>query len=550
MSSAQLLPAVVLAIGADAKALAAETASRYPATIVGVDAETGPVADAALTAAADQVKAALVEQRTAVPAGAGLPAVVVVADTALAAAVATIVSALRTDTTSQRPRVWPTFVAGSVEGLGAFDEQLDELGSGSCDLVLMMNSDAPVADKADALAAWLHVKMPAPPSVLGELPDVNGKICRYVAIGAATTPAAGAPSAGQTPSVGRSSAAGQEPTGEAPGSGTGVAEDLDVSAICSTVRNQLAGAAQQVAVTTNAVSSAEALSTAASALDAPALIRAENHLADAIRQVATTLPATLTGMIPEFTATAVKESAGRSATTQEAASADAGGAVETSADGVGDRSAGGLTSDAAAADRTEAVGQLVLMASKGGLSKMFAKSRMAAVAQSISAAATRDVQVAVASALEQAQAQVDESVNQFVESMRQERETELAKQREAVVIASTQDWRDALEQCRQQVKLWSAVDTSGVRRSWGGSAPAPRHYIVGSASALKLLPDEDEALHIVDLTDVGKSTSTTQTGSTSADGEGSGAEGEAVLEDRRATVLLAQYGLPLSAFVG
>lgn len=544
MSSAQLLPAVVLAIGADAKALAAETASRYPVTIVGVDAETGPVADAALTAAADQVKAALVEQRTAVPAGAGLPAVVVVADTALAAAVATIVSALRTDTTSQRPRVWPTFVAGSVEGLGAFDEQLDELGSGSCDLVLMMNSDAPVADKADALAAWLHVKMPAPPSVLGELPDVNGKICRYVAIGAATTPAAGAPSAGQTPSAGRSSA-----------SGTGVAEDLDVSAIGSTVRNQLAGAAQQVAVTTNAVSSAEALSTAASALDAPALIRAENHLADAIRQVATTLPATLTGMIPEFTATAVKESAGRSATTQEAASADAGGAVETSAgatsaDGVGDRSAGGLTSDAAAADRTEAVGQLVLMASKGGLSKMFAKSRMAAVAQSISAAATRDVQVAVASALEQAQAQVDESVNQFVESMRQERETELAKQREAVVIASTQDWRDALEQCRQQVKLWSAVDTSGVRRSWGGSAPAPRHYIVGSASALKLLPDEDEALHIVDLTDAGKSTSTAQSGRTSADGEGSGAEIEAALEDRRATVLLAQYGLPLSAFVG
>ena len=53
------------------------------------------------------------------------------------------------------------------------------------DLVLMMTGTASSSEKAAALGAWLHVKI-CPPSVLGELPDIDGRICRYVAIGSGT----------------------------------------------------------------------------------------------------------------------------------------------------------------------------------------------------------------------------------------------------------------------------------------------------------------------------------------------------------------------------
>lgn len=492
-----MLPAAVIAIGADAKKVGVGVETYYPSMFTFVDA----VDDKNAEKIATDVLATLDAQTATIGSAAGLPAVVVLASTARASQVATLIQTLRAQTPTLRPRVWPTFVTGETAELGEFDERLDSLGAGACDLVLMMNGKATAEAKAAALGAWLHVKMPAPPSVLGELPDVEGKICRYVAIGSATVnPAA--------PSVTETSV--EELT-------------IDEPATVSAVRADVAQAATKTVSVTAANDAASALCAAAEDLDAAALLRAENHLAEALTDVSRQLAKVLADSLPKI----IDERL------------DAGVDVAMAAES--ETAEAGQTQVPAAEDRTQAVSQLVLLASKGGLSKMFSRSRMVGVAESVAAAARRDVAVAI----NQAIVPVDHEVPGQVSAAIARRAAAAAARRDEVSAANAQladeSWSAAMAKCRDQVTLWPRVDTSGVRRSWGGSAPSPRHYVVGSESALRGLPDDDDALSVIDLREPSATAASAKANIDLRDASRAG-------QERRATVLLAQYGLPLTAF--
>lgn len=480
--------------------MAEAAAPHYPATVHTAEAVTS--ANAAKLAA--DVLGGVTQQDGA--GGSGLPAVVVLAQTSDAPAVVELLRALRAQTPTVRPRVWPTFVAGDPTQLADFDAAVDELGPGACDLVLMMTGTASSSEKAAALGAWLHVKMPAPPSVLGELPDIEGRICRYVAIGSGTV---------------------------SPDTNTGSSEELepippvDVDALTKAVRRALAESAGKAVSVTAANDSASALCAAAEDLDPVALLQAETNLANALADVGRQLSKSLTDSLGPIIEAQID------APVESAADASGGDASDDAAS---------ATDQVAADDRTAAVSQLVLLASKGGLSKMMSRSRMASVAQSIAAAARRDVDAAVARAVAQVEYEVPDRINAAIAA----RQRRFEDQQAAVELADNQHldslWRGALINCRKAVALWPTVDTDGIKRSWGGSVPAPRHYVVGSEAALRALPDDDDALSVIDLRE--SATVVSPTGGASIDLR----EGNRSSSDRHATVLLAQYGLPLGAF--
>ena len=499
ITSAQLLPAAIVAIGADAAKVGEQLGEHYESMVTTVDEVTS--ADAGELA--QQTLAALQERGTAAGVGQGLPAIAVLATTSQWHDVAEFIAALRQQPSTLRPRVWPTFVGGDSGALADFDARLDELGTGACDLVLMMNGDAEPSAKAGALGAWLHVKMPAPPSVLGELPDVSGKICRYVAIGSR--------------SLGDVEATGVEPEQES--------VTADAAVVIPAVKSALVAAANKTVSVIAANDAASALCAAAEDLDASALLRAESHLAQALTDVSRQLSKQLADTLPQLVE-AELESAAQSGAESPAVTAEADGA-----DGLG----------APADDRTEAVSQLVLLASKGGLSKMFSRSRMTGIAQSVSAAARRDVDVAVKKAIAPVAHEVPDQVAAGIARREEEQQAARVAQQVQAAEQADEQWRLALATCRDEVVLWPTVDTSNVRRSWGGSAPAPRQYVVGSEAALRGLPDDDDSLSVIDLRD---SVTAPGTPTHAVDLRESGSH----LASRRATVLLAQYGLPLTAF--
>ena len=499
ITSAQLLPAAIVAIGADAAKVGEQLGEHYESMLTTVDEVTS--ADAGELA--QQTLAALQERGTAAGVGQGLPAIAVLATTSQWQDVAEFIAALRQQPSTLRPRVWPTFVGGDSGALADFDARLDELGTGACDLVLMMNGDAEPSAKAGALGAWLHVKMPAPPSVLGELPDVSGKICRYVAIGSR--------------SLGDVEATGVEPEQES--------VTADAAVVIPAVKSALVAAANKTVSVIAANDAASALCAAAEDLDASALLRAESHLAQALTDVSRQLSKQLADARPRLVE-AELESAAQSGAESPAVTAEADGV-----DGLG----------APADDRTEAVSQLVLLASKGGLSKMFSRSRMTGIAQSVSAAARRDVDVAVKKAIAPVAHEVPDQVAAGIARREEEQQAARVAQQVQAAEQADEQWRLALATCRDEVVLWPTVDTSNVRRSWGGSAPAPRQYVVGSEAALRGLPDDDDSLSVIDLRD---SVTAPGTPTHAVDLRESGSH----LASRRATVLLAQYGLPLTAF--
>ena len=499
ITSAQLLPAAIVAIGADAAKVGEQLGEHYESMVTTVDEVTS--ADAGELA--QQTLAALQERGTAAGVGQGLPAIAVLATTSQWHDVAEFIAALRQQPSTLRPRVWPTFVGGDSGALADFDARLDELGTGACDLVLMMNGDAEPSAKAGALGAWLHVKMPAPPSVLGELPDVSGKICRYVAIGSR--------------SLGDVEATGVEPEQEP--------VTTDAAVVIPAVKSALVAAANKTVSVIAANDAASALCAAAEDLDASALLRAESHLAQALTDVSRQLSKQLADTLPQLVE-AELESAAQSGAESPAVTAEADGA-----EGLG----------APADDRTEAVSQLVLLASKGGLSKMFSRSRMTGIAQSVSAAARRDVDVAVKKAIAPVAHEVPDQVAAGIARREEEQQAARVAQQVQAAEQADEQWRLALATCRDEVVLWPTVDTSNVRRSWGGSAPAPRQYVVGSEAALRGLPDDDDSLSVIDLRD---SVTAPGTPTHAVDLRESGSH----LASRRATVLLAQYGLPLTAF--
>jgi len=509
ITSAQLLPAAIVAIGADAAKVGEQLGEHYESMLTTVDSVTS--ADA--PGLAEQTLAALQERGTAAGVGQGLPAIAVLATTSQWQDVAEFVTALRQQPSTLRPRVWPTFVGGDADALTEFDARLDELGTGACDLVLMMNGDAEPSAKAGALGAWLHVKMPAPPSVLGELPDVAGKICRYVAIGSK--------SLGDVDAVGVESA---QPAAIA-----------DAATVTPAVTLALAAAANKTVSVIAANDAASALCAAAEDLDASALLRAESHLAQALTDVSRQLSKQLSDALSQLVEAELEAAA------RDEVEGESGARDEVAETAVEDVAQSPAALGAPAEDRTEAVSQLVLLASKGGLSKMFSRSRMTGIAQSVSAAARRDVDVAVKKAIAPVAHEVPDQVAAGVARRQEQQDAARAAQEAQAAQQSDEQWRLALAACRDEVALWPAVDISNVRRSWGGAAPAPRQYVVGSESALRGLPDDDDSLSVIDLRD-----SATPTGAPAVDIDLR--DSESLAPSRRATILLAQYGLPLTAF--
>ena len=511
ITSVQLLPAAIVSIGSEADAIASGAQSHYPAATHRV----ASIDSARATKLAEQLLADLEAEGSVASAGSGLPAIVIVSTTVEASDVVSLLRALRHASATVRPRIWPVFIAGEPSELAEFDADIDDLGPGACDLVLMMNGTASSSEKAAALGAWLHIKMPAPPSVLGELPDVDGKICRYVAIGSGTV----------SPGVDKQPTA--PPCEPAP---------VDLEELAVAVRERLTETAAKSVSVTAANDAASALCAAAEDLDASALLRAENHLAEALSDVSRQLSKSLTDSLPVIIDSQLAADATEGST-------DPVGAPEA---GEGEASVGESVVPAAE-DRTAAVSQLVLLASKGGLSKMLSRSRMSAIAQSVSAAARQDVADAVKRAVDQVSHEVPDRINAAVERRAQARRDE----QEAKVLAGAHEadkaWQEAMTNCRNSVTLWPRVDTSGVRRSWGGSAPAPRHYVVGSESAIRVLPEDDEALSVIDLRDATNKAQLSDAADADADAIDL-RDGVLRAQERRATVLLAQYGLPLAAF--
>jgi hypothetical protein len=141
----------------------------------------------------DDVVTQVADQFAASDASSRLPAVLLISDTKEADTVVAVIRALRAARLPMRPRVWPAFVSGDVSHLDNFDKALDELGSSASDVVVIATGSGGTAATSTALRAWLHVKVPAPPSVLAELPDKSGHTCRYVAVGSITVSEATSP---------------------------------------------------------------------------------------------------------------------------------------------------------------------------------------------------------------------------------------------------------------------------------------------------------------------------------------------------------------------
>lgn len=460
----------------------------YPVTVISCD----PAAKSG-AASMDSAVAALTAGITAAQPGgtsaSWLPAVVILASADDSAPVLDLLARLRDAALPIRPRIWPAFVAGTPGSLTDFDAALDEAGSGSCDLVLTVVGAPSAADQAGALGAWLHVKMPAPASVLGELPDSEGRVCRYVALG---TAAVEAPSPAS--------------------SGTAELADVDTARLAAAVIDDLEEAASQEAAVANARSAADALSAACTAADPSAILKREQTFSAALADVLRVLPSTLDSQIGSQVSRELDIQLGKVVDLRDgmpAASATAEAALFGAAVSV-------------PADRSEALREIVLLASKGGLSKMFGKGKLNAAADAVSRAASDDLQSVISKVIAEAAARVPSEIDAQL-TARQVRHA--ADQQRISADAADQEranWGFSIEKARSRAEIWTPIKTAGIRRAWGGPIPSPRRYLVGSAAIVGGIEDRDDTMTVIDLRPGAATASAPQ-------------------------ILIAQYALPLAA---
>jgi hypothetical protein len=497
----KLSPAVIVTMGDAAHSVGELLADRYPVAAF-------PLPDGCADAGFEGL-ITLINDSVAGPDGATeLPAVLIIADTDHSQDVLRVLDEIRAGATTVKPRVWPAIVAGHPARLAEFDAALDARRTSSCDLVLVMTGSNSPEEQADALSAWLHVKMPAPASVLADLPDSRGRICRYVGLGCVAV------DVGQAPSYVSTTAATFDDAGA-------------VEQICE----ELANVATSDRSVVSANSAVAALVVAAQSYSAADVMRSESDvtvaLGDIERELAPSLEVALPGIVTEVVRTL--------SSTQEPQ--DAPKAV---ADASGDAAAedvNGKTADGSGG-RTETVSQLVLLASKGGLSKMFNRNRMAAVAETIEPLARADVSAAVDAALQQADARVPILVKDETQRLAEADAAALEQVAQTAQNASTLAWNQAVDKARREVVLWPTINIEGISRSWGGGVPAARQYVVASASALRLLAEDDAIMSVVDLR--------TQHRADTDDGD-IDLRDQPEISGGKAMVLLAQYGLPLAA---
>lgn len=497
----KLSPAVIVTMGDAAHSVGELLADRYPVTAF-------PLPDGGADAGYEGL-IALINNSVAGPDGATeLPAVLIIADTDHSQEIVRVLDEIRAGATTVKPRVWPAIVAGHPARLAEFDAALDERRTSSCDLVLVMTGSNSPEEQADALAAWLHVKMPAPASVLADLPDSQGRICRYVGLGSLAVDVRQAPSCVST-----------------------TLATFDYA--CAV--EQICGELEKVATSHRSVLSANsavaALVVAAQSYSAVDVMRSESDVTLALgeieRELVPALEVALPGIVAEVVRTLSSTQEPRNAP-EAIAEANGNAAAENENGKSGDGSVG----------RTETVSQLVLLASKGGLSKMFNRNRMAAVAETIEPLARADVSAAVDGAIRQADACVPILVKDEAQRVDEANAATLEQVARTAQKASTLAWNQAVDTARREVIMWPTINIEGISRSWGGGVPAARQYVVASASSLRLLVEDDAIMPVVDLRTENR------------DGAD---DGDVDLRDQRgvsggkATVLLAQYGLPLAA---
>ncbi|MEI8083247.1 MAG: hypothetical protein WCI74_15525 [Actinomycetes bacterium] len=495
--------ASVVSFGDAAGSVAEVVADRYP-TLGHVSA-----GDSAGALAADVL--APTEPRSGSASEQGsLPAVVLLAGTESAGEVMELMTAIRDAQPALKPRVWPAFVAGDVQDLIEFDHQLDQAGPGLCDVVLVLMGAPSAADQADALGAWLHVKMPAPSSVLGELPDSQGRICRYVAVGS---------------------------TGiEIPDSDADLPDDLpapDEEAITRGIRDELPEAVWTLSVVVAAQQALEALREAGAAADPAAILRKENLFTTALTTVADGLP----DMLRQYVAGRVGELLGANPVVIDLRNTGALEGVE------------GLPSlptpppGPTLADRSEQVSALLLLTSKGGLGRLFGKGKVAAASEALVTACQQDLEAVVAASVAVVATQVSHLVAAAIGVQR--RNHQIAVKRAQVERGGRRRaaWDFSIEKARSRATVWTPIETAGITRSWGGQVPAPRRYLVGSADVVKHAAERDDTMTVIDLRGP---LAPESDGSEAPQGQATTVDGAASGESR-AVVLVAQYGLPLAA---
>lgn len=412
-----------------------------------------------------------------------LPALMILAETAQAAVVADIIAAIRELSPRVRPRIWPTFVKGTAKDLSDFDVRLDDLGQGACDVVLLTMGQADQAAQADALLAWLQVKVPAPASVLADLPDKQGNTCRYVALG--------------SQSVSELSLA--EESGA-----VGESESVDQGAIADEVTKRLARIAKEAAVVRVADDAANSVCAAAEHFDVPALLQSENNLVQAISDIDRRLVGTLESQLPAILRELI-------------ASPPVAGAEADETDQL----------PVTSGDRTSLITTLVQLASKGSMSRVFKKSRMTGLAEQVATAARADVVSATERVIDHVRVGVPSEIRRQLERIEADRVEKIEAIRKERGAQQESDWKALIDKTRKSVRIWTTVKTDDVQRSWGGGVPAPREYIVTASSSVIALSDKDRAMTVIDLRD----------------------DNDELMagKPRKATVLVAQYGLPLSA---
>ncbi len=426
----------------------------------------------------------------------GESAVLILAHTDSARAVAGIVSELaggRSD--AGRLRIWPVFVAGSPADLTDFDAALDELPPGSADLVLVLTAAPSPEAAAEALFAWLTVKLPAPASVLGRLPDAAGRTCRYVALGLTI--------GSETPSVSGGSAG---PVGAPASAQALVPEPEEVD--------------HEVAVETLAFEWADRLTGDLAALPAVAQLHAaRQRLADAVD-----------ALDPRAALEAERELAG-------SAGRDVSQAVGELVDAIRGEASGGVEAEASTSGAgfddesgreilhrsAGAVAEFALLAGRSGWGRMWAKRKVALAAEQVTGAADAVVALAESRFSALAAELILRAAEATVHELAVVEAAETASRSRAEAERNTEDRRRELADATRVGRVWNTVNEVAVRRVWGGGLPEPRRYLIGG----------EVADSVVDLTDPANPCLRV----TSAHCGG------------RDRVLVAQYGLSLPALV-
>lgn len=410
------------------------------------------------------------------------PAILLVSSTSDASIVTDFVRAAREVDFELRPRIWPAFVAGSAKDLEAFDLAVDELGPGACDVVLFAAGQANPRIQADALRAWLQVKLPAPASVLADLPDKAGRSCRYVAIGCQTVTSSSMTSLPEL-----------------------LSDEVDIAAVVQLAQPMLYRCMDEAPSVRIANEAASALCAAAEHFDVTAMIAAESELSKALVTLDRTLPGYLESKIPAL----IGQALDAAPTSQEST------AAQTS-----------VAPSGTAGSRVELVSALAQLAGKGAMSRMFAKSRMTALADQVATEAREDVSRACQSIIGKLQDSVAAAVKAESQTRRSRRQAEREELLRNQQTTQEAQWERLVREARDGTRVWPTVRPSNVQRSWGGGIPAPRQYVVSTADSAVSLADDDGSLAVIDLRDDASRSSNAQ---------------------RSAVILVAQYGLPLSA---